>query len=128
MKFLLILTIGQIINAQQVTESPKRIDGVVAVVGDYLVLDSDIDKMFVELQSQGASIKDITRCQMLGKLLEEKLYAHQAIQDSIVIKDEEVKETFKSVEFTGFEIISYSNLNLFLTLTHQLFLFSVKRK
>jgi peptidyl-prolyl cis-trans isomerase SurA len=29
---------------------------------------------------------------MLGKLLEDKLYAHQAIQDSIVVKDEEVKE------------------------------------
>jgi peptidyl-prolyl cis-trans isomerase SurA len=44
------------------------------------------------LSSQNQSIKDITRCQLLGKLLEDKLYAHQAIQDSIVIRDEEVKE------------------------------------
>jgi len=29
---------------------------------------------------------------MLGKLLEDKLFAHQAIQDSIVVKDDEVKE------------------------------------
>jgi peptidyl-prolyl cis-trans isomerase SurA len=29
---------------------------------------------------------------MLGKLLEDKLYAHQAIQDSIVVKDDEVKK------------------------------------
>jgi peptidyl-prolyl cis-trans isomerase SurA len=29
---------------------------------------------------------------MLGKLLEDKLYAHQAVQDSIIVKDEEVKE------------------------------------
>jgi peptidyl-prolyl cis-trans isomerase SurA len=28
---------------------------------------------------------------MLGKLLEDKLYAHQAIQDSIVVTDAEVK-------------------------------------
>ena len=70
----------------------KRIDGVIATVGDYVILDSDIDKSFLELSSQGNSVKDITRCQMLGKLLEDKLYAHQAVQDSIVVKDEEVKE------------------------------------
>ncbi|GIZ08814.1 peptidylprolyl isomerase [Flavobacterium sp. UMI-01] len=69
----------------------QKIDGIIATVGDYIVLDSDIDKMFLELSSQGNSIKDITRCQMLGKLLEDKLYAHQAIQDSIKVTDAEVK-------------------------------------
>ena len=70
----------------------QKIDGVIATVGDYIILDSDIDKSYLELSSQGNSIKDITRCQMLGKLLEDKLYAHQAVQDSIIVKDEEVKE------------------------------------
>ena len=70
----------------------QKIDGVIATVGDYIILDSDIDKSYLELSSQGNSIKDISRCQMLGKLLEDKLYAHQAVQDSIVVKDEEVKE------------------------------------
>ncbi|MBC7524259.1 MAG: peptidylprolyl isomerase [Flavobacterium sp.] len=70
----------------------QKIDGIIATVGDYTVLDSDIDKAFLEISSAGGSVKDITRCQMLGKLLEDKLYAHQAIQDSIVVKDEEVKE------------------------------------
>ncbi|MES2544730.1 MAG: peptidylprolyl isomerase [Bacteroidota bacterium] len=70
----------------------QKIDGVIATVGDYTVLDSDIDKGYLEISSQGGSIKDITRCQMLGKLLEDKLYAHQAIQDSIVVSDDEVKK------------------------------------
>jgi peptidyl-prolyl cis-trans isomerase SurA len=70
----------------------QKVDGIIATVGDYTVLDSDIDKAFLEIEGSGGSIKDITRCQMLGKLLEDKLYAHQAIQDSIVVKDEEVKE------------------------------------
>ncbi len=69
----------------------KKVDGVIATIGDYNILDSDIDKTFLELISQGNSIKDLSRCQMLGKLMEEKLYAHQAIQDSIVVTDEEVK-------------------------------------
>ena len=69
----------------------KKVDGVIATIGDYNILDSDIDKTYLELTSQGNSIKDLSRCQMLGKLMEEKLYAHQAIQDSIVVTDEEVK-------------------------------------
>ena len=69
----------------------QKIDGVIAKVGDYIVLDSDIDKSYLEISSQGGSIKDISRCQMLGKLLEDKLYAHQAVQDSLKVTDAEVK-------------------------------------
>jgi peptidyl-prolyl cis-trans isomerase SurA len=50
----------------------KKIDGIIATVGDFIILDSDIDKSYLELSSQGNSVKDITRCQML-KLLEDKL-------------------------------------------------------
>ncbi len=69
----------------------QKIDGVIATVGDYTILDSDIDKSFLEISSQGGSVKDISRCQMLGKLLEDRLYAHQAVQDSIIVTDVEVK-------------------------------------
>lgn len=74
------------------TSKRQKVDGVIATVGDYIILDSDVDKSYLELSSQGQSVKDIPRCQMLESLLKEKLYAHQAVQDSIVIKDEEIKE------------------------------------
>ncbi len=71
---------------------PKKVkvDGVVAVVGDYVVLDSDIDLDYITLKAQGVDISQITRCELFGKQLEDKLYAHQAIQDSIVVTDAEV--------------------------------------
>ncbi len=72
-------------------QSKQKVDGIIATVGDFIILDSDIDKAFLEITSQGNSAKDISRCQMLGKLLEDKLYAHQAIQDSIVVTDAEIK-------------------------------------
>jgi peptidyl-prolyl cis-trans isomerase SurA len=72
--------------------SRQKIDGIVATVGDYTILDSDIDKAYLEVQSSGGSVKDITRCQMMETLLKEKLYAHQAIQDSVIIKDGEVRD------------------------------------
>jgi peptidyl-prolyl cis-trans isomerase SurA len=67
-----------------------KAEGVSAVVGEYVVLDSDIDKSYLEMQQQGVSIKDITRCQLLGKLMEDKLYAHHAKVDSLVVSDEEI--------------------------------------
>lgn len=67
-----------------------KAEGVSAVVGEYVVLDSDIDKSYLELQQQGVSIKDVTRCQLLGKLMEDKLYAHHAKVDSLVVSDEEI--------------------------------------
>jgi len=71
---------------------PKKVDGVSAVVGSYIVLDSDVDRAFLQLQAQGVNIKEIERCQLFGKLLEDKLYAHQAIQDSIEVSDIEIRK------------------------------------
>ena len=71
-------------------QKKEKVDGVVAVVGDYIVLDSDIDLEFIQLKAQGIDTKNITRCELFGKQLEDKLYAHQAIQDSIVVTDAEV--------------------------------------
>ncbi len=78
------------IKKPQVINQRQKIDGVIASVGDYILLDSDIDKSFLEITSQGGSVNDITRCMMLGKLLEDRLYAHHAIQDSIAVSDAEI--------------------------------------
>jgi peptidyl-prolyl cis-trans isomerase SurA len=87
-----IIKDSAIVSVKKVQPSQRqKIDGIIATVGDYIILDSDIDKSYLEISSQGGSVKDITRCQMLGKLLEDKLYAHQAIQDSVKVTDAEVK-------------------------------------
>lgn len=67
-----------------------KAEGISAVIGEYVILDSDIDKSYLELASQGISVKDISRCQLLGKLMEDKLYAHHAKIDSILVTDDEI--------------------------------------
>ena len=67
-----------------------KAEGVTAVVGNYVILDTDIDKSYLELKQQGISTEEITRCELLGKLMEDKLYAHQAKLDSILIPDAEI--------------------------------------
>lgn len=91
-KFLFLFLFFSFISIAQNNTSTNRIkvDGVSAVIGDYVILDSDIDKTLVEMKSQGISTKGITRCQLLGKLMEDKLYAHHAIQDSLEFSVEEI--------------------------------------
>lgn len=82
----------KIVKDTSSTQKRIKIDGVVAVVGDYVVLDSDVDKQFAQLEASGVSKSDMpSRCQLFGKLLEDKLYAHHAIQDSIVVNDLEIR-------------------------------------
>ena len=70
-----------------------KLDGISAVVGDYVILDSDVEKTLIDLKSQGAATENITHCSLLGKLMEDRLYAHQAVQDSILVSDDEVNAT-----------------------------------
>jgi len=70
-----------------------KLDGIAAVVGDHVILDSDVEKSLIDLRSQGVSTEEITHCSLLGKLMEDRLYAHQAVQDSILVSDDEVNAT-----------------------------------
>lgn len=91
------------VNAQEIiddekpqVEKPKdsvenktrlKADGVAAVVGDFIILESDLDREIAQLKAQGADLEGVTRCELFGSLLEGKLYAHQAIQDSIITNE-----------------------------------------
>lgn len=86
---------AEVVTKKDTVNNFKRIklDGIAAVVGDYVILDSDIAKTLIDLKSQGASTDDITHCSLLGKLMEDRLYAHQAVQDSILVSDDQVNAT-----------------------------------
>ncbi len=88
--FFLIFNFSSILAQQDNLFEKFKIDGVAAVVGDFIILDSDIDKTLIDLQSQGVSVEDFTRCSLLGKLMEDKLYAHHAEQDSLEIDSQQI--------------------------------------
>lgn len=67
-----------------------KVDGVAAVVGNYVILESDIDKTLIDLRQNGYDSYGVSRCELLGSMMEDKLYAHQAIQDSIIVEDSEI--------------------------------------
>ncbi|WP_439151723.1 peptidylprolyl isomerase [Winogradskyella sp.] len=99
----LCITLCSFINAQEIIPDDKptlakkkdsitsktriKADGVAAVVGEFIVLESDLDREIAQLEASGADLEGFTRCELFGSLLESKLYAHQAIQDSILVNE-----------------------------------------
>lgn len=102
MKFISFLALAFFVSsiglkAQDNLANRIKIDGVSAVIGDYVILDSDIDKTILEMKSQGIDLKGVSNCQLLGKLMEDKLYAHHAIQDSLEVSSEEIYSTVDQI-------------------------------
>ena len=88
-----------------------KIDGVAAVIGDYVILDSDIDKAYIDLESQGIPTSNIERCSLLGKLMEDKLYAHHAEQDSLEVSDVEINDYVgRTIDYFVQELGSIENV------------------
>ena len=73
------------------SQEREKIDGVAAVIGDFVVLESDIEKQYTQLRVSGVSMENVTKCQVFGKLLEDKLYQHHAVQDSIEVNNAEIQ-------------------------------------
>ena len=91
MRNIKLLTVLFFLSQFLFSQEREKIDGVAAVIGDFVVLESDIDKQFTQLRVSGVSMENISKCQVFGKLLEDKLYQHHAIQDSIEVNQAEIQ-------------------------------------
>ena len=89
-----------------VTQNGRKVDGVAAVVGDFIVLDSDVQKERDQIIAAGGSLEGVDDCQLFGLMLEKKLYAHHAIQDSLPISDAEIR---KSVDYQIEQFLQQTN-------------------
>lgn len=71
-----------VLESTKVTKDGRvKIDGVAAVVGDYLVLESDISKAYKDMKNQ--EIGEVSYCDAAETIMENKLFAHHAVQDSL---------------------------------------------
>ncbi|HBT09169.1 MAG TPA: peptidylprolyl isomerase [Leeuwenhoekiella sp.] len=84
-------------NTAQEEEQPLtsgttfKVDGVAAVVGEYVILESDIQQSIESLKQQKVEGQDLSTCSVMDKLMEDKLYAHHAVIDSVMINEEQIR-------------------------------------
>lgn len=105
-------------------KSGKVIDKVVAVVGDNIVLKSEIEQQYANYILQGNKPNEDTKCLFLQSMLSQKLLTQQAVLDSITVTEEdidgEVDRRMRSMvsraggqdrleEFLGKSIIQYKD-------------------
>ena len=70
----------------------QTIDKIVAVVGDEIVLKSDIETQYLQYLSQGYTDKNAVKCQITEDILYQRLLVHQAKIDSINVGEDEVNK------------------------------------
>jgi peptidyl-prolyl cis-trans isomerase SurA len=67
-----------------------KVDGVAVVVGENIVLDSDVQKFKQEVYNNSEGKISMSDCDMLEQIMLQKLLAHHAVVDSVVVSDLEV--------------------------------------
>jgi peptidyl-prolyl cis-trans isomerase SurA len=92
--FLLIVSVmGFVISSCAQTSQPKGIiaDKILAVVGDKIILKSDVENSLIDMQRQGVEIPENARCQVLDQAMGIKALVLQAEKDSLPVTDEDVE-------------------------------------
>ena len=82
---IIITTFSMIINAQE-------IDKIIAVVGDEIVLRSEVENQYLQYISQGVTSNEELRCEILEDLMTQKLLIFSCKQDSISVTKEEIEQ------------------------------------
>lgn len=68
-----------------VTAQDKIIDQIVAVIGSNVILKSEIEAIYLQNQAQGITSEGDMKCEILEKLLIEKLMVAEAEMDTLII-------------------------------------------
>lgn len=84
---MLCIWFGFQLNAQE----KIKVDGVNAVIGKNIVLDSEINSFKEELIQQSGGQIEISNCEMLEQIMHRKLLAHHAVIDSVFVGDAEIE-------------------------------------
>lgn len=80
---------------------PVVLDKIIAVVGEHIIMTSDVEQQYLYLTSQEGAIKDPKlKCTVLEDLLFQKLLLNQAKIDSVEVNDNQVEaELSKRIDY-----------------------------
>jgi peptidyl-prolyl cis-trans isomerase SurA len=93
MKKFLFLFAGILIVASTFAQQAKKIvaDKIIAVVGDRIILKSDITNSIADMARQGQNLPENAECSVLDQALLSKVLMMQAMKDSLPVSDDEIE-------------------------------------
>jgi len=103
MKFLTLVFIYLSLFIPLTSQSQVVIDQIIAIVGDEMIKQSDVENQFFQMNQPGAKGRKLTKCQIFEESLIQKILVDQAKIDSLEVTDAEVNsEINRRIElFTG---------------------------
>src|SRR3712207_6272052 len=90
-RILLFSLIATACICAQAQQQKVVADKIVGIVGDRIILQSDIKNAVADMARQGATVPDNAECMVLEQALTSKMLMLQALKDSLVVTDEEVE-------------------------------------
>lgn len=93
MKYIISANLAFILSLFTIAQEPILADKVIAVVGDKIILKSELEvqyQQFLNSEQSPAEAKTV-KCDILERMLEQKLLLEQAIFDSIQVSSDEVE-------------------------------------
>ena len=90
------IIISAILSFFSFTSYPQIVDEIIAVVGNEVVLSSDIETQYLQYLSQGYTDSEEVRCQIIEDVLYQKLLVHQAKLDSTDVSEDDVNQELDS--------------------------------
>jgi peptidyl-prolyl cis-trans isomerase SurA len=91
MKQFLFLVGALIISVASFSQKGVIGDKIIAIIGDKIILESDIKNRLEDMKRSGVEIPANAQCLMLETMLAQKALSQQAIKDSLPLSDEEVE-------------------------------------
>lgn len=86
------LLVAMMLFAQQATQAKKIVaDKIAAIVGDRIIMYSDIKNTIADYVRQGAEVPENAECMILDQAVLSKVLMQQAEKDSLPVTDEEVE-------------------------------------
>ena len=90
------IIISAILSFFSFTSYTQIVDEIIAVVGNEVVLSSDIETQYLQYLSQGYTDSEEVRCQIIEDVLYQKLLVHQAKLDSTDVSEDDVNQELDS--------------------------------
>ena len=90
------IIISSILSFFSFTSYTQIVDEIIAVVGNEVVLSSDIETQYLQYLSQGYTDSEEVRCQIIEDVLYQKLLVHQAKLDSTDVSEDDVNQELDS--------------------------------
>ncbi len=88
---LLIISLYVLIAGIIPARSQQIVDQVMAVVGNKIILKSDIEKQYIQYLAQSGGENDVTKCAIFDQILLQRLLLNQAEIDSVTVTENQVE-------------------------------------